>query len=74
MTNAEIRAFAATASPGEVRRRAGITLATLGRALGVNFSTISHWETGRSVPSGPKAAAWCRVIAGLRRHLEVDGG
>ena len=51
----------------EVRLDCGITQQTIADALGVSRVTISAWERRVRRPSG----AYCRVMAGLRRHLEV---
>ena len=54
-----------------VRRACGITQQAIATALGIPHTYVHHWETGRSGPSGEAGAAYCRVIAGLLRHLEV---
>ena len=53
-----------------VRRACGISQVTVARALGVSQAAVCHWETGRRAPLGPAGVAYCRVIAGLLRHLE----
>lgn len=59
--------------PG-VRRACGVTQGTMAAALGVSLTTVSFMERRLRSPS----AAYCRVIAGLARHLAVtwdeDGG
>lgn len=57
--------------PAEARRACGIRQATIAEALGVDKSTVGCWERGRHGPSGTAGDAYCRVIAGLMRHLEV---
>lgn len=54
-----------------VRCECGITQRTMASALGVSTAAVSLWENGLRVPFGPKAIAYCRVIAGLARHLEA---
>jgi len=55
----------------DARVRCGIPLRAMAVALGVCFSTIARWENGQNTPTGPRGAAYLRVIAGLARHLEV---
>lgn len=61
----------ATVRPGDARRACGIRQATIAAALGVSHVAVHYWETGRKGPSGEARAAYCRVVAGLLRHLEV---
>lgn len=58
---------------GEVRRACGISQRTVAAALGVSQAAVCTWERGAKVPAGPAGIAYCRVIAGLIRHLEVTG-
>ena len=57
--------------PAEVRRACGISQAAIAAALGVTTAAVSTWETGHNGPSGDAGAAYCRIVAGLARHLEV---
>jgi len=36
----------------EVRKRKKITLAILGKSLGISLGAISAWEVGRNIPNG----------------------
>jgi DNA-binding transcriptional regulator YiaG len=65
------REWLASVGAGTVRVRCGFTLATIGAALGVYPMTVQRWETGSRVPTGAQGEAYCRVIAGLARHLEA---
>jgi DNA-binding XRE family transcriptional regulator len=56
---------------GEIRRACGISQGTAAAALGVSQFTVSAWETGLRAPVSEAGAAYCRVVAGLARHLEV---
>jgi transcriptional regulator with XRE-family HTH domain len=56
---------------GEIRRACGVSQGTAAAALGVSQKLVSAWETGLRAPVGEAGAAYCRVIAGLARHLEV---
>lgn len=33
-----------------IRERDGLSLEALGRAMGVSYVTVSHWQAGRRVP------------------------
>jgi DNA-binding XRE family transcriptional regulator len=70
-SNAERCAWLASACPRDVRRDCGVSVATIAKALGVARSTVHKWESGALRPCGPAGVAYCRVIAGLLRHLAV---
>lgn len=57
-----------------LREEAGIRTCTVARALGVGWSRVHGWETGRMPPHGPEGQAWLRVIVGLQRHALVTAG
>jgi len=57
-----------------VRVRCGIGLRALAAGIGVPYSTVWNWDTRTRVPTGAGGARYCRVIAGLARHLEVPEG
>lgn len=50
-----------------LRQRLGMTQATLASLLGVNYVTISRWESGRNRPS---ALAWEKLL----RMMKERGG
>lgn len=54
----------------EVRLDCGFTQETIAVALGVGRTTVSSWERRQNRPS----EAYCRVMAGLVRHLAVTWG
>lgn len=68
MTHAEIRALLAASDPAGLRTRAGISLRTVARALGVGHHRVWHWENRRRQATGSAGAAYARFIAGLARH------
>ena len=74
MTNAEVRAYLLAVDAAAVRVRAGITLGTIAVALGVSRSHVWKWENRAHFPNGTRGAAYCRIIAGLARHLEIREG
>jgi DNA-binding transcriptional regulator YiaG len=47
------------------RNEARITQAEFASVLGVHRSAVSHWESGRSVPSAPHALAYGRLLRQL---------
>lgn len=57
--------------PAWVRKQNGISLAVMGKAFNVSHRTVWQWEKGIYFPREPLGSAYCRVIAGLARHLEV---
>jgi hypothetical protein len=60
------------AGPREARMACGVSCSTVSRALGLPKATVSNWERRiREAPKGAAGAAWCRVVAGFLRHLEV---
>ena len=58
----------------DVRARCGIPQQAIATALGVTDVSVSKWERGLVVPTGRAGDAYCRVVAGLARHLEVPDG
>lgn len=61
----------AAMAPAALRVAAGLTLEAFGAGIGVPSSQIWKWETGQHVPKGAAGDRYCRVIAGLARHMEV---
>lgn len=53
-----------------VRQACGITQDTMAAGLGVGRTTVVAWERRTNRPS----EGYCRVIAGLLRHLAVTWG
>ena len=56
---------------GRLRRDAGISQATVGKALGVPQHHVSKWERGQYLPCTAAGFRWIRFVAGLERHAEV---
>lgn len=71
MTRAESRDWLAAVNPGGLRTQCGFTLRTVADAAGTTFGTVWKWEQGITTPTGAAGAAYCRIVAGLARHLEV---
>lgn len=56
-----------------IRKRFGITIATVAEAVGVSKVSIGHYETGRRVPSGDVAIRYGQFMEELdRRMAETD--
>jgi hypothetical protein len=56
----------------EVRVRAGISMRMMADGLGSSFGPMSHAERGDLLPMRIESIhAWHRVIALIRRHLEI---
>lgn len=58
----EARSLARTGRGRELREAAGLTQGEIARAAGVNFATVSRWESGGRKPSGKAALRWARVM------------
>lgn len=71
MTGGEVRALLRTVDAGALREQAGIGMRAMARALRVSQTQIWRWENGHAAPAGAAGARYARVIAGLKRHLEV---
>lgn len=73
---AERLAWLRAAGPADIRITARVPLQAIADALGVDLVTINKWERGgrmRRIQGSRAFAGYCRVIAGLARHLEVAG-
>lgn len=71
LANRARASWIAAVDAAAIRRACGVSQATVANALGISQPVISSWEHGAKRPSGAKGDAYCRVIAGLARHLEV---
>jgi DNA-binding XRE family transcriptional regulator len=65
------RQWLAAVNPAAARVACGLSLAVVAEALEVVPMTVWRWEIGRQSPKGKAGISYCRVIAGLARHLEV---
>jgi DNA-binding XRE family transcriptional regulator len=64
---AQTRADLASGNARLAREAAKITQGEAASALGVSRSGVSHWESGRSVPSAEHALAYGRLLRQLAR-------
>jgi DNA-binding XRE family transcriptional regulator len=53
-----------------VRREAGLTLAEVGRLLGVTGSTVSRWERGTMPPEGASRLVYAALLRALSEASE----
>ncbi len=71
MTHAEIRRYLASVDPYALRVRAGISAATIARAIGTSGGTVRGWESRGRRPQHPAWVRYARVVQGLARHAEI---
>ena len=60
-------------SARDIRRAAGVTLADMAKALGVDESAVSRWENGNRKPRGDVAIRWAELLAELTRMSDEPG-
>lgn len=72
-SDAEVLVWGRTAIPSTVARDlridAGLSLAEVGRAIGVSSSAISRWETHQRVPRGEAAIRYFNFLLALANTL-----
>jgi transcriptional regulator with XRE-family HTH domain len=58
----------------EMRTRRGISGRELGKRLGLSHSAISHWETGRRIPSPEETASVLTALGviGVEKHRLIE--
>lgn len=49
----------------EIRQRAGLSLAAVGKVLGVNPSAVQRWEKGETRPRGDMAIKYAELLTQL---------
>jgi transcriptional regulator with XRE-family HTH domain len=69
---ARIRRMQDSGEARRLRERAGVSLRTMARAVGVRPSTLIRWEAGQVRPREPTALAWLAALDVLRVELERD--
>ena len=62
---AKARQLAASGTGRMIRRSAGLSLAQVGDACGVNRSAVCRWESGNRRPSGTAAIAYTQLLTRL---------
>ncbi len=56
------------AALAEYRKATGLKQSDIATALGVSLVAVSHWETGRSLPSGNRAALYVSAVSRAARE------
>jgi transcriptional regulator with XRE-family HTH domain len=74
VTRAEVQAMSARVNARELRRNAGFSLVTVGRAFGVPPDQIARWESGRYLPCCPAGFRWLKFAAALERRAAFRAG
>lgn len=64
---AQVRADLRSGLAREIRKRAGLTQADVGRACGVGQPTVASWEAGRRVPPTRYAVKLADLLWKLER-------
>ena len=62
MATVEARQLLLTGTAEEIRRRAGVSLGTVAKVVGVEKSTVLMWERRRFFPAGANAAAYVALL------------
>lgn len=70
---AQVRSWCRNGRARAIRKAAAMTQPELARACGVDYSTVSSWETGRRVPRhGTGAMTYARLLALLAAAAAGD--
>lgn len=64
---AELRRATTTGEARAIRERSHLTRADVARALSVNPSNVSRWESGQRLPRGPVARQYLNLLRRLDR-------
>jgi DNA-binding XRE family transcriptional regulator len=71
IATAEVRQLLATGTAELIRRRAGLSLGTVARVVGVEPSTVLRWERGNFFPAGDTAVVYAALLRELRETTET---
>jgi DNA-binding transcriptional regulator YiaG len=66
------RAMTASGEAREVRKRSRLSLADVGRTVGVDTSTVARWERGERVPRGDAAWRYADLLDRLSRAASAQ--
>jgi transcriptional regulator with XRE-family HTH domain len=69
---ARIRRMQQSGEAKRLRERAGISLRTMARAVGVRASTLIRWEAGRVRPREGTALAWLAALDRISAELDRE--
>lgn len=64
--------YASDGTGRAIRQAAGLSLAEVGDAIGVDASTVWRWEDGRTRPRGERGARWAVLLNKLASAAKVD--
>ena len=67
----DARRRAQDGSARRIRQQAGLTLAEVAKALGVDESSVSRWEGGSRQPRADVAVRWAQLLAELERKTNA---
>ncbi|HET6815294.1 MAG TPA: helix-turn-helix transcriptional regulator [Actinomycetota bacterium] len=67
-----IRRLQDTGQARRIRERAGVSVALLARAIGVQEATVWRWETGRSRPREDAALRWLAALETMAGDAGTD--
>lgn len=71
MTGHDISWLLGTTDLQALRKRCGITQATIAAALGVSKTQVVVWEGRHRHPAGTAGSRYARLIAALRNHDDI---
>lgn len=66
------RRYAQTRLGRRVREAAGLSVAELAEAVGVDPGTVRRWETGERLPRREEAVRYGRLLDVLRHEVALD--
>ena len=69
----DVRRWVRDGRARDLRRRAGLSQSEAARAVGVSRRTINSWEHAAHMPTGARALAYGRLLAGLLARLAEEG-
>jgi DNA-binding transcriptional regulator YiaG len=69
-----IRRLQDTGQARRIREQAGVSVALLARALGVQEATVWRWETGRSRPREDAALRWLAALETMAGDQDLEQG
>ncbi len=55
----------------EIRVRAHVSMEQLAQEVGVSWSTVVRWETGKAVPRGDRLIRYVKALEDIQRELGV---
>lgn len=64
---ARVRELVRSGEARELRIGNGLSLAEVAKDIGVHPSAVYHWEQGVSLPRGPHALRYARLLEELRK-------